>query len=237
MSKYAAQRNSRHQLLNTVAVAHQKVWQGCPALLASRCLPQPKAHQDANACNTSSDRLSTVMGWAVLLLLATAPLVVGAEASACPLVDAAGCCGSQCRIGLCTALYSFGEALVSHWTCLGYDAAQHMQLHSTPGAGMTPYSSGGDSKCILQLVGILRAKLLSGSSPHRSAQLFDRTVEGGQSARQVLAVCMPIERVPAQAGLLLKLGQATAEEARSVSRALKATRLGSWPPVLSLPSH
>jgi hypothetical protein len=40
----------------------------------------------------------------------------------------------------------------------------------------------------------------------------------------VLAVCMPMQRVPAQAGLLLQVVQSGADVARSVSRALKATR-------------
>lgn len=54
--------------------------------------------------------------WAwVVLLLTTAAVTRSIHAApVCPLLDQdTGCCGSQCRVGLCSALYSFGLALVS----------------------------------------------------------------------------------------------------------------------------
>lgn len=81
----------------------------------------PELTQDANACiGSSSQQPAGLMGcWqlastALFFLAVTAALVAGqAAAPICPLLDASGCCGSQCRVGLCAALYSFGKALVS----------------------------------------------------------------------------------------------------------------------------
>ena len=49
----------------------------------------------------------------VLLLLATAGVQGQLSAADCPLLDASGCCDTQCKVELCSALYDFGAALVS----------------------------------------------------------------------------------------------------------------------------
>lgn len=56
----------------------------------------------------------TCWKWALLLLATTAAAGWSAHAApVCPLLDASGCCGGQCRVALCAALYDFGFALVS----------------------------------------------------------------------------------------------------------------------------
>lgn len=54
--------------------------------------------------------------WALLIAAAVTQWGAAHGAPVCPLLDASGCCDSQCRVGLCAALYNFGYALVSRWT-------------------------------------------------------------------------------------------------------------------------
>lgn len=64
----------------------------------------------------------------VLLVFATAAAAWSAHAApVCPLLDASGCCGGQCRVGLCAALYNFGFALVSMFELANLDSCpRHM---------------------------------------------------------------------------------------------------------------
>lgn len=49
----------------------------------------------------------------VVLLISVSAALVQAAGPACPILDDEGCCGASCQQQLCSALYTFGTALVS----------------------------------------------------------------------------------------------------------------------------